>query len=53
MITADGSVTLPAEVLADHPPGTLLRIERAGPGLLLSPVGDDPAGTEPGGKEGR
>lgn len=53
VITADGSVTLPAEVLADHPPGTLLRIERAGPGLLLSPVGDDPAGTEPGGKEGR
>lgn len=27
VITADGSVTLPAEVLADHPPGTLLRIE--------------------------
>lgn len=53
VITADGSVTLPAEVLADHPPGTLLRIERAGPGLLLSPVGDDPAGTEPSGKEGR
>jgi putative ABC transport system ATP-binding protein len=39
VITADGSVALPADVLATHPPGTLLRIERSGAGLRLDPVG--------------
>lgn len=68
VITADGSVTLPAEVLATYPPGTLLRIERAGRGLLLAPVGgesadsevagtepaaDAPSGSEPSGEEVR
>lgn len=42
VITADGSVTLPADMLADHPPGTLLRIERSADGLLLSPVAAEP-----------
>jgi putative ABC transport system ATP-binding protein len=47
VITADGSVTLPPDVLAAHPPGTLLRIERSGPGLRLAPVESAPPG--PGG----
>ena len=38
VITADGSVSLPSEVLATHPPGTLLRIEHSGSGLRLEPV---------------
>jgi ABC-type lipoprotein export system ATPase subunit len=38
VITADGSLTLPSEILADHPPGTLLRIERTGRALRLEPV---------------
>jgi putative ABC transport system ATP-binding protein len=38
VITADGSLTLPADVLATHPPGTLLRIERFGSGLRLYAV---------------
>jgi putative ABC transport system ATP-binding protein len=38
VITADGSLTLPPEVLAIHPPGSLLRIERSGSGLRLDPV---------------
>lgn len=42
VVTADGSVTLPADVLTDHPPGTLLRIRRSDGGLHLEPV----AGTE-------
>ena len=51
VITADGSVSLPAELLADHPPGTLLRIERSGEGLLLSPVGAESSGAEISGTE--
>jgi putative ABC transport system ATP-binding protein len=42
VITADGSVALPADVLATHPPGTLLRIERSGAGLRLNPVDPPP-----------
>ncbi len=38
VVTADGSVGLPADVLADHPPGTLLRVERSGRGFRLDPV---------------
>jgi putative ABC transport system ATP-binding protein len=38
VVTADGSLTLPPDVLATHPPGTLLRIEPSGAGLRLAPV---------------
>jgi ABC-type lipoprotein export system ATPase subunit len=38
VVTVDGSVTLPPDVLATHPPGTLLHIERSGAGLRLDPV---------------
>lgn len=38
VVTADGSLTLPEDLLASYPPGTLLRIERSGRGLRLEPV---------------
>ncbi len=50
VITADGSVTLPADVLATHPPGTLLRIARSGSELRLNPVESphgEPTGSRP------
>jgi putative ABC transport system ATP-binding protein len=58
VITADGSVTLPPDLLATHPPGTLLRIERSGSGLRLDPVESQPAdldgprSTDPGDQGG-
>ena len=42
VITADGSLALPPDLLAVHPPGTLLRIERSGRGLRLDPVEEAP-----------
>ena len=58
VVTADGSVGLPPDVLADHPPGTLLRVERSGLGFRLDPVGpvgpwtpDAEAGAEPNEEE--
>ena len=50
VITADGSVTLPPDMLADHPAGTLLRIERSGRALRLEPVSsaDDAGALEEG-----
>ena len=51
VITADGSLTLPPDVLVDLPAGTLLRIERSGDGLRLEPVrpAEDPTRPEGGG----
>ena len=38
VITADGSLTLPPDVIATYPPGTLLRIVPSGRGLRLEPL---------------
>lgn len=37
VVTADGFIPLPVDVRAELPPGTLLRIERAGDGYLFRP----------------